>query len=88
MNAKRIVNYKITGQAKNESDPKHFLTLGMRGRPKLEIAKGNWFSITGSTRDDVFENIQDLQILKESLREAIAKCNCSRIKIEVSLLLD
>ncbi len=87
MKANRVVEYTITGQAKNEDDPKRFLTLGILGRPQVEIKEKGWFLITGSIRDDVFENVENLQILQQSLREAITSCNCSRIKVKVSLRL-
>jgi len=90
MNTKKIVKYRITGRTGGESNPNHFSTLGMKGRPKVEISNGR-FSITGSSAEDmqdkIFVNTDDLQILKESLRDAMTRCNCPKAKIEVSLHL-
>lgn len=86
---KSFVEYTITGKTKDPSNPKRFLTLGMRGRPQLEKrGNGDWFLITGCIRDEVFENVKDLRILQESLRDAITKCDCHLVTVRVSLTVE
>lgn len=86
---KTIVEYKITGRTGDVANPERFLTLGMRGRPQIEISKGGWFVITGSMQnDDVFESVKDLRVLRGSLRDAMIKCDCHLVKIRVSLTVE
>ena len=76
------IEYTISGQGGNPAD---FLTLGFAGKQNLDF-KGSWFYITNRFKNNsVFKSDEDLEVLKQSLKDGIDRCGCSRVSVEVSL---